>query len=260
MRPLLEDLQEEMHKALALWEAARFSIAHSYFEDEFARRYPLPSMVDADASRLQSVTYSLWTPVSGHFSFHVPFCVTPVSLLSQFGETLVCFRAFCVHAERVLALAGAPPDPLQAFPFLMLVRKWSGVLLLNASVLKKMGARYMLEAEGGDTAAPADGAVREAGVIDSAFVLAHLPALDMHGCEEPREVLRALPSSAPWVFVLPRPNWLMREMLATYDAFMCYLAQEPQLQRLAFENHLQQRWVGRDGALLKEHGSAAAAG
>lgn len=260
MRPNLEDLQEEMRQAIALWDAARFSIAHSYFEDEFARRYPLPSMVDADASWLQSVTYSLWTPVSGHFSFHLPFCGTPVSLLSQFEETLVFFRAFCAHAERVLALAGAPPDPLRAFPFLMLVRKWSGVLLLNAGVLKKMGARYMLEPAGAAADAPADAAVRERGVIDNAFVRAHLPAIPMRGCEEPREVLRALPSSAPWVFVLPRPTWLMREMLATYDAFIRHLAQEPQLQRLAFENHLQQRWVGRDGALLKERGRAATAG
>ncbi|KMM74375.1 hypothetical protein ACP93_16985 [Xanthomonas sp. NCPPB 1128] len=253
MSPHLGALRRDIEAALALCDATRFSLPADFFETAFAQRYPLPKEVDRDASFLQSLTATLWTPASGHFPFHLPLCERLVALPTTFKQILQWLHGFSVHAERLLQAADGTTAPLQAFPFLQLLRQWQGFLLLNGGVLKQHGARYVLDdaLDGAEQGLPQDGA------IDSAFVRAHWPLTPAGAEGDPALVLRSLPVRTPWVFVLPRPSWLMQQSLASYDAFMQHLAQPSRLQRLARANHLQQCWVGRDGTVLKARGSAA---
>lgn len=253
MAPHLDALRRDIDAALALCEAARFSLAADFFETAFAQYHPLPQEVDPDASFLQPLTATLWTPLSGHFPFHAPLCERLVALPTTFKQLLQWLHGFSVHAERLLEAAGDTAAPLQAFPFLQLLRQWRGFLLLNGGVLRQHGARYVLD----DAQDDAEQGPRQDGAIDSAFVRAHWPPASADAGADLAAVLRSLPARTPWLFALPRPSWLMRQSLASYEAFMQHLAQPPRLQRLARANHLQQCWVGGDGTVLKARGCAA---
>ena len=254
MQQQLDELRRELDEASELFDAD-CAVPHTFFLDEFRRRYPFPDVVDTNKTYTDPVTDQMCNVMGGHYRFDLPYLEKPVSVEETFKSIIRSLGAFTVVAENILDYLPAPDNRIDRFPFFVLVRQWQSFCLLGPKPLKLKQAQYSFA----KSAQPAEQGASRTLVIDTAFVKANFPVSSRAvQADDPAPVAAALAHIAPWHFEFPSPLQLARDSIDAYNELLRFLAREDILAQLALADHQRRTWVNRRGRVIKERGEVYA--